>query len=149
MKNQITKILSNERSSKSQIGIMHQEFMILLPYFSKLDEEDRRKRQEWKRNYWGKPPILENSEQRLFYVLWYLKTYPTFDTAWAVRWWSKAAANKRFLRYFILLKEALRQLWALPPETPEEFVSKYGEDQNLWDVFVDASEREVARSKKK
>jgi len=46
MKNQITKILSNERSSKSQIGIMHQEFMILLPYFSKLDEEDRRKRQE-------------------------------------------------------------------------------------------------------
>ncbi len=149
MKNQIERILSNERWSKSQIGITNDEFMIVLPYFTKLDEEGIKKRQEGKRKYWGKPNILENSEQRLFYVLRYLKTYPTFDTAWAVRWGSKSTANRRFLRYFPLLKEALKRLWVIPPETPEEFISKYGEDQNLWDVFVDASEREVARSKKK
>lgn len=149
MKDKIEKVLSNNRSSKSQTGLTKKEIDLILPYFEKLDEEDRKKRNAWKRSYWGKPPILENSLQRLYYTLWYLKTYPWFDTAGAVWWSNKSSAHERFMRYFPLLKESLRRLWVIPPETPEEFISKYGEEQSLWDVFVDASEREVVRNEKK
>lgn len=149
MKEQIPKILSKKRSSRSQTWITKQEFEIIIPYFKTLDKEDKKQRSKWKRPYWGQPPILGTSEERLFYVLRYLKTYPSFDTAGAVRWMSKSSAHNQFRRYFPMLRESLRRLGVLPPETPEEFVGKYGKDRNLWDVFVDASERRISRSKKK
>ena len=149
MRENIKRILSNSRSSKSQIGISKKEFEILLVYFARIDEKARAKKSKWKRWYWWKPPVLRTSVERLFYVLWYFKNYPTFDTAWATWWASKSSAHSWFIVYFPMLNEALRQLGVILPETPEEFVWKYGKDKNLWDIFVDATERELVRNKKK
>jgi len=149
MRENIEKVLSNERGCKSQTGISKNEFEILIPFFARIDEKTRAEKSKWKRWYGWKPPVLKTSRERLFYVLWYFKNYSTFDTAWTTWCTSKSSAHSWFSTYFPMLKEALKQLWVIPPETPEEFVGKYGKDKNLWYIFVDATEREIIRNKKK
>ncbi len=149
MRENIEKILSKGRSCRSQIGITKNEFETLLPFFARIDEKNRAKKSKWKRWYGWKPPVLKSSRERLFYVLRFFKCYPTFDTAWATWWTSKSSAHSRFTVYFPMLKESLKQLGVIPPETPEEFIGKYGKDKYLWDIFVDASERGIVRNKKK
>ena len=149
MREQIPKILKEERSCKSQIWVNKQEFEIILPGFSVLDKEDRKKRSAWKRPYGGKPPVLKDSLERLFFILWYLRVYPTYDSAWAIRWMSKVTAYEQVQRYFPLLQETLKRLGVLPPETIWEFIQKYGKERDFWELFVDASERKIVRNKKK
>ncbi|EMS86504.1 helix-turn-helix domain-containing protein, partial [Leptospira noguchii] len=71
------KVLKNPRMSQALLGVSHQEFKTLcvpfgLAYLSL--------KEEIKHNFTkGRKSILQDIEENLFFILFYLKTYPTYD----------------------------------------------------------------------
>jgi len=148
MLEQIDKVLWENRACRAHIGISALEFRTMLPTFEVVDNEDRAKRKIGKkRMYWGKPPKLKNAKQRLFFVLYHLKTHHKYDIQ-ATTWWvDKSVITDWVVRYVPLLLESLRRLWVIPPQTVEEFEEKY-KDIDFELLRVDATEREIARPTK-
>ena len=147
MKEKIQLIFKDDRITKSQIWISSKEFGLLLPTFEIVDKEEEIKRRSMtKRGYGWRKSKLETWEHKLFFILYYLKVYPSYDTAWVVWWVSKSRISECIYRYFPILKESLKRLWVLPPENKEEYKKKFKD--NWWNsyIFIDWSEREVSRS---
>ncbi len=147
MLTKIKNIFKDKRLLKSQIWITKEEFDILQPTFELVDKEEDIKRRKWKkRSYWWRNSKLKNWEQRLFFILYYFKVYPTYDEA-SVAWWvSKSVISWWICRYFLVLKESLKRLGTLPAETKEEFVKRFWDNGGKKYIFIDWSEREVSRS---
>ena len=79
----IRSALRTERMSKALTGLSPSEFWALLPdfdFYYKEFEAKRKKKRERKLGG-GRNSKIESIEEKLFYVLWYMKTYPTFDVA--------------------------------------------------------------------
>jgi len=77
------KNLTTDRTIKAVIGMSRKNFDLLVPNFSVTHQEiqeERYKNKEIKRlPTGGRPRASSGPEEQLFFVLFYLKTYPTFD----------------------------------------------------------------------
>jgi len=147
MQTKIKNIFKDDRMTRSQIWIPKEEFDLLLPTFEFVEKEtDIKRRSNNKRTYGWRKSKLETSEQKLFFILYYLKVYPTYDEAWIAWWVSKSRISDWIYRYFPILKESLKRLWVLPPETKEEYTKKFWRDMTKKRIFIDWSEREISRS---
>jgi hypothetical protein len=92
---------------------------------------------------------LETIEDKLFYSLFYLKTYPTFDVASFYVGFSRSKACEWAHRLFPVLEQTMQRKLVLPQRKisdPEEFLRLFPE---IKDVFVDGVERLKQRPKKK
>lgn len=147
MKEKINKIFEDDRTTRSQIWIPKEEFFLLLPTFEKVNLEEENKRKIWnKQKYWWRKPILETAEQKLFFILYYCKVYPTYDE-WGLAWWiHRTMIWNWVLRYLPILQESLKRLWQIPPETGEEFNKKFCNNYEKKYIFIDWSERIVPRN---
>lgn len=126
-----------------------EEFQALLPAFTKawyvelkLGSPNRVRRVGG-----GKKGVLKTMEDKLFAVLLYLKTYPTFDVLGFLtnRERTRACRSTHFL--LKVLKRTLKDEWVLPERkitSVEEFFKKF---PGLKDVFLDGTERPVQRPK--
>lgn len=74
---ELKKNLNNNRASKANIGLKSKQFYKLLPYFKHdlLKFEQIR----LKNDKIGRKSKLRTTEDKLFFTLYYFKTYPTFD----------------------------------------------------------------------
>lgn len=149
MQNKMDMILKDPRTSKAHTGLTKEEFDVLLPVFATLYTEMRAKETKAivRKPGWWRSSKLGTIEQKLFFILWYMKTNPKYDiagVAWGV---DKSTISDYIVLYLPLLQETLSRLWLLPPQTIEEFREHYGETK--FDcIRVDATEREVNRSTK-
>ena len=77
------KILKIDRTIKAMIGMSRKKFDELVPVFTaayhQIQEERLQKKEIKKRPRGGPQGVLSDPEKRLFFILYYLKTYPTFD----------------------------------------------------------------------
>ena len=77
------KQLQVDRRVKALIGMSREKFDHLAGLFAESYAEIQQERLQSKtlkqRPVGGRPGVFESHEQRLFFVLFYLKTYPTFD----------------------------------------------------------------------
>ncbi|MDQ7023867.1 MAG: transposase family protein [Candidatus Gracilibacteria bacterium] len=91
---------------------------LLLPTFEKVNLEEENKRKIGnKQKYGGRKPVLETAEQKLFFILYYCKVYPTYDEgglAWGIH---RTMIGNWVLRYLPILQESLKRLGQIPPET--------------------------------
>jgi hypothetical protein len=74
----ISKLSRDPRAIKAVTGLSYQEFSDLAPTFAKALYEIQSERQGRRRKPGGgQKGILKTTEDELFFILFYLKTYPT------------------------------------------------------------------------
>ena len=144
----IQRIAKDPRLCKALTGLSHQEFSDLVPVFEKALFELRMQKPKRKRKAGGgRLGKLPTIEAKLFFILFYLKTYPTFDVLGFLtdRERSHCCESVRFLSK--ALKKALGRELVLPERkigSVDEFLRKFPE---VKDVFLDGTERRVQRPK--
>jgi len=154
------KIVRNDRQMKALIWLSKEEFEFLLEIFTKVYEkikikqyEERKKENEKARNYWWSKWKLNSYSKKLFFLLFYLKTYPTFDVLWYSFWLSKSIANADIHKLTPILKETFIALWVSPIReinNPEDFIKAFGKEdieEIIKELIIDATERRHFRHK--
>jgi len=132
------------RVIKSLIGMNRSKFYILATAFATAYDAiqlERLQQGEIKQVPSGGPKgHLDTFDKKLFFVLYYLKTYPTFDVLGFHFGFSSGHAHNHLEALLPVLLRSLSDLGVLPlrsPGTPEEFaqlVERYG------DIAIDGLE---------
>ncbi len=144
--------LQSDRQCKALTGITIQEFEELIPQFSWNYEQWKYSSHPNRQRKIGggmKSRVLPDARTRLFFILMYVKTYPTYDVLSFAVGFARSKACEWVLRLLPILEQTLGRACVLPERqitSPEEFERRYG---NLKDVFVDGVERRKQRPKAK
>lgn len=143
----------HDRMIKSVVGMDRAKFNKLAEAFTaacQAIQQERLLNGEIKQVPSGGPKgCLDTPEKQLFFVLYYLKTYPTFDVLGFHFGFSSGHAHDHVERLLPVLARSLSDLGVLParmPGTPEEFaqlIEKYD------DIAIDGLECPCARPQDK
>lgn len=144
-----------DRQYRALIGMSKKDFNALCVVFSECDQklkqqayEDFVKKYDRKPTAGGSPTFKTPSEQ-LFFTLFYLKTYPTFDVLGFVFNCSGKTAHENLYKFLPILENALETLHVLPKRSfnsVKEFVEFFKKQE---DILIDATERIHHRKKDK
>ena len=97
----------------------------------------------------GRKPRLATTEQKLIYILFYFKCYPTFDLAGLLFNLDRSQAHRWMHRLQPILETALGKKLALPKRklhSMDEFLECFPE---LERIILDGTERPIQRAKDK
>ena len=124
----INKALKSPRLMKSLTGLSSEKFKELLSYFEVILKEENAKRisnnKERKRKAGGgQKSTLHNAEAKLFYILFYVKVYPTFDVAGFIYDVHKAQTNRWMHQLLPILEKTLERRVVLPKRRIENIES--------------------------
>jgi hypothetical protein len=142
----IQKTLSNKRLSKAMIGVSKEEFERLVPQFEQVLMEAKLNNPNRKNKLGqGIKGKLPTTAHKLFFTLFYLKVYPTFDVLGCFFDKGRSRSCKELHVYIKALKSVLGRELVLPQRkvtSLEELFEMYPE---IKDVFIDGVERKVER----
>jgi hypothetical protein len=144
----IDKVLSNARLTSAILGVTKREFEDLLITFEQVLIEYRTDKKRKRSVGGGRIGRIKPAQNKLFFILWYLKVYPTFDVAAYVFSSSKTKTHVWVHNILPLLEKTLGRKVVLPKRqirTPEEFLEAFPQMQ---EVMIDGLERPTVRSKK-
>src|SRR3989344_8035319 len=146
----IQKLSRDPRAMKALTGLSYQEFTDLLPTFEKAHLDLLRQKPNRQRKIGGgKKGKLPTMESKLFFILFYIKAYPTFDVLGFMTDRDRGKCCRSVHILLKTLKKALGREIVLPERkirTVEEFLEKFPEAK---DIFFDGSERRIQRPKDK
>jgi hypothetical protein len=136
---------------KALTGLTVHEFEELAVDFSRnyQEFEAKRKIKRQRKLGGGRGSYIETSREKLFYILWYMKTYPTFDVASFYVGFARGNACTWMHLLLPILEQTMKRKFVLPERKisdPEEFLRLFPETA---EVFVDGVERLRQRPKKK
>lgn len=148
----IERALKSDRLLKSLTGLNIQKFEELLPYFELITLEESGKRVKSDTNRQraiggGKKHTLDSIKKQFFFILFYLKVYPTFDVAGFFFDVNRSQTNRWVHKFLPILEKTLDRKLVLPKrriESVAEFIKLFPE---VKDIFIDGTERRVQRSK--
>lgn len=146
----INRAMQSNRILKSLTGLNIQKFQELLPHFDQILIETSKQKVQNNKNRvraegGGAKHTLDSTEEKLFYILFYLKVYPTFDVAGFIFNVNRSQACRWMHKLLPLIEKALDRKFVLPKrkiETVEEFLKLFPDTK---DIFADATERPVQR----
>lgn len=143
--------LRTDRMCKATTGLRVSEFTTLAEDFTRNYQEYEAKRKKVRKRKVGagRGSMLQTSEEKLFYVLWYMKTYPTFDVASFWVGFHRSNACEWVHTLLPILEQTMKRKFVLPQRKisdPEEFLRLFPETK---EIFVDGVERLRQRPKKK
>lgn len=147
------KKINIDRTTKAMIGISRKKFDELVPFFTAsyhAIQEERLKNKEIKRlPKGGIQGSLDTHEKQLFFVLFYLKTYPTFDVLGFHFDLSAGHAHDAIKTYMHILQKSLESLNA-SPERAFENVSDLTQAIEKYDqIIIDGLEAPCVRPRDK
>lgn len=146
----IQKLSKDPRAIKALTGLTYKEFTNLLPNFEKALNEIALNQPNRQRSIGGgQKGKLPTIEDKLFFILFYIKTYPTFDVLAFFTDKSRCRACKHVHLFSKALKKALGKEIVLPERkinSVEEFIQRFPE---VKDIFPDGTERKIQRPKKR
>jgi hypothetical protein len=145
----ISKLERDRRAVKALTGLTYQEFSDLIPVFEKALSEIRKQRPNRKRKVGGgKKGKLPTAGSKLFFILFYLKTYPTFD----VLAFFTDRQRSHCCESIAVLSKALLKTLGKKIVLPERKIHSVGEFLQKFpavkDIFLDGTERRIQRPKK-
>jgi len=148
----IERALKSNRIIKSLTGLDIEKFKELLPYFELIVQEESGKKIKADRDRkraigGGNKHTLSSIEYQLFFILFYLKVYPTFDVAGFFFNVDRSQTNRWVHKLLPILEKTLERKMVLPKrriESVTEFMKLFPE---VKDLFIDGTERQVQRSK--
>jgi hypothetical protein len=92
----------------------------------------------------GRKPILNTMEDRLFFILFYLKTYPLQEVLAFSFEMSQSEANRLVHELSGVLKSALQKGGFIPPRLPDEMMARLDQEEGQ-DFSIDGTERSIVR----
>jgi DDE superfamily endonuclease/Helix-turn-helix of DDE superfamily endonuclease len=141
--------LVHDRLMRAVIGMGRKEFLQLLEEFTPHAKRTPYKRNRKRKAGAGRPHTLETTEEKLFYILFYMKCYPTFDVA-AFFFGVDRAQTKRWVDSLrTKLEKALGKVMVLPARkirSVKEFLERFPAVKEL---IIDGTERPVQRPENK
>ena len=126
-------------------GLNRKAFDALLPTFSRVYEQSLLQQPRQRAMGGGRKARLRNPQDKLFYILFYFKCYPTFDVAGLLFDIDRAQAHYWMHRLQLILEAALGQTMTLPERQLtgiEEFVVRF---PGVERVMIDGTERPIQR----
>ena len=151
----IDKILKSKRLTLALTGLTSQEFVYLLPSFEKawFDKKDyeyrKHRKQRARKPGGGRRGFLREIQDKLFFILFYYKCYPTYDVLTFLYGFDRANGFRRQEQMTEILEKTLGRKMALPErrlKRIEEFLEMFPEAR---EVFIDGTERPIQRPKNK
>lgn len=141
--------LKSDRLCKSLTGLTAVEFTQLVESFKSNLLEVRIKARSDRLRALGGGRIgnLATVEDKLFFILMYLKCYPTYDVLGWIVDFHRTRACQQVLFLLPVLEQTLGRQLVLPLRkisSPEEFIKLFPE---IKEVFGDATERRIQRPK--
>jgi len=144
----INKVLNNPRLAQAILGVSRKEFLSLLETFEQILYEHRDSKNRKRIVGGGAKGNIKSAQQKLFYILFYIKNYPTYDTAAFIFGSSKSRTHGWTQAILPLLEKTLGRKVVLPQRqlaSPEEFFRKF---PGVKEVMIDGVERPTHRPKK-
>ena len=143
----ITNTFKNQRLLSALTGLSDKEFQSLIPVFEQSVKEDKKLRSKAteRRFGGGAKGKLQTTEQKLFFILIYIKTYPTFDFLGFVFNMHRSKAHQNTIKLLGSIEKALGRKLVMPEKkisSIEEFLEKFPEAK---DLFIDGVERPIQR----
>lgn len=143
--------LRTKRMCTALTGLTPSEFTAFVPDFTYYYNESlaKRKKKRERKIGGGRDSKIETIEEKLFYILWYMKTYPTFDVASFWVGFARSSACTWMHDLLPILELTMKRKFVLPERRisdPDEFLRLFPETA---EVFIDGVERLKQRPKKK
>jgi len=143
----INRALHSDRLMKALTGMTVAEFERLLPIFTAaLKKAQVKGKKERKRAIGGgRRHTLKSPTDKLFFILLYLKCYPTFDLAGLLYEVDRSQSQRWVKALLAVLEVGLGWQLVLPERrigSLEEFIQRF---PAVKDVFVDGTERPIQR----
>jgi hypothetical protein len=143
-------IFSQPRVTQAVLGVSKDEFERLLPTFSscliahRIELKPDRKR----RVGGGRKGDLPSDEDKLLYILLYLKLYPTYDALAVLTGHQRSKCGDSVKLLLPVLEKALGRHMVLPVRRGRSLEEIFRENPELKDVFIDGTERRVNKPKR-
>jgi hypothetical protein len=139
--------LHNDRLLRALTGLNRKAFDDLLPAFNDawLAQMQAQVRKRAPGGGQADKARLTSLSEKLFYILFYFKCYPTFDVTGFLFDFDRSQAHRWMYRLQPILEAALGQKMVLPErklERIEQFLERYPE---VKEVMIDGTERPIAR----
>ena len=141
----IARALQSPRALLALTGVSRAEFEQLEGRFTVVVEEQRAGRRYKRLPGAGRKHTLRTLRAKLFFLLFYLKCYPTFDVAGIVFEVDRSRACRWVGDWLPLLEAVLGRVAVLPARqirSVEEFLQRFPE---VHDLFIDGTERPTQR----
>lgn len=146
----IQRVFRSNRLLKALTGLSKSEFTNLKPSFeAKLKEKLSPKKRRKRKAGGGRKHTLLSVEEKLFFILFYIKCYPTFDVASFIFGVDRSRPNRWVGDLLDVLEQALGHEVVLPErkiDDVEEFFVRFPEIKKL---YIDGVERPTQRPKDK
>lgn len=145
----IDRALKNERLTSALIGLKPQEFLNLLPAFSETWQKSKQRKNRKRKIGGGRIGFLRTIPEKLFFILFYYKCYPTYDVMSFFYGCNRANAFRRQRQLSGVLEATLGKKLVLPKRqmrSVEDFLKAFPEAR---EVFIDGTERPIQRPKDK
>jgi hypothetical protein len=143
------KALKNVRLMKALTGMSPKEFDILLQVFEKILFEIASNKKRLRAVGGGRIGLLASAEDKLFFILFYLKIYPTIDLgAWIFNM-DRSRVSRWINRLLPILEKALGRVVELPKRRISSTCEFEKAFPGVKDLFIDATERNTERPKSK
>ncbi|NEQ25263.1 MAG: transposase [Microcoleus sp. SIO2G3] len=139
------RVLKQDRLLRALSGLNRKAFDELLPTFSAVYEQSLVKSSRRRASGGGRKARLGTASEKLFYILFYFKCYPTFDLAGVLFDLDRAQAHHWMHRLQPILEQALGEKMALPERkltSVDAFVERFPDVKR---VMIDGTERPIAR----
>jgi len=131
------------RTLKAMTSLDREEFEQLAEFFGQVWDEQQ-KQAGYDAAQGGRPPVLNTIEQKLFFILFHLKTYPLEEVLGHLFGFSQGQANVWIHRLSGVLKETFRQQDYLPARLSAEMLERLAQEE-LQQLGIDGTERRIQR----
>ena len=141
----IGRVLKQDRLVRALTGMNRKAFEELLVAFSLLYEQARQTQPRQRAVGGGRKAGLLGNQEKLFFILFYFKCYPTFDLTGIIFDIHRFQAHEWMHRLQPLLEEALGKKMVLPErklDSIEAFLERF---PGVERVMVDGTERPIQR----
>lgn len=142
----IERALNQDRLLRALTGLNRKAFDALLSTFSPLYEQTCQTRFRQRALGAGRKARLLSSQEKLFFILFYFKCYPTFDLAGLSFEMHRSQAYEWMHRLQPVLEASLGRMMVLPERrkltSVEEFMARFPGGER---VMIDGTERPIQR----
>lgn len=142
--------LRNDRICSALTGLKVVEFYALVNDFSFYLREEKVKANPNRKMKFGlgRHSNLKTTEEKMFFTLFFLKSYPTLDILGVYFNLDKSNCSRNLIILIKVLELTLKRKFVLPARrinSIEELIEKFPE---IKDVFIDGTERRTQKPKK-
>lgn len=141
----IQRALNQDRLLRALTGLNRKAFDALLATFALLYEHSSHTQPRQRAVGGGRKARLLGTQEKLFFILFYFKCYPTFDLAGLIFDIHRSQAHEWMHRLQPILEASLDQRMALPARklsSVDEFIARF---PGVERVMIDGTERPIQR----